>query len=74
MDDEWVTGTMLGRAGKTTETYKTWFNVRNEDNEERSADLKIIEWEKIHETEINIAATTESKKPESKEMSIAKEN
>ena len=74
VDDEWVTGTILGRAGKTIGKYKTWYNVRNEDNEERSVDLKIVEWEKIHETEINIAATTKSKKPESKEISIAKEN
>ena len=32
-----------------------------------------IVWEKIHKTKINIASTTESKKSESKEMSIAKE-
>ena len=40
LDDEWVTGTILGGAGKTTEKYKTWYNVGNEGNEERSVDPK----------------------------------
>ena len=73
MDDAWVTGTILGQAGKTTGKYTTWYNVRNEDNEERSVDLKTILWEKMPKTKINIAATTESKKSESKEVSIAEE-
>ena len=74
LDDEWVTGTILCRAGKVTGRYKTWHNIRNERNEERSVDLGRLGWEKIPETEINIAEITNSKGSESKEINIAKEN
>lgn len=46
LDDEWVTGTILSRAGKATGRYKTWYNMRNESNEDRSVDLGRLEWEK----------------------------
>lgn len=59
IDDEWVTGTILGRAGKSTGKYKTWYNVRDENNQERSIDLEKVEWEKVLETEINITAASD---------------
>ena len=74
LDDEWVTGTILSRAGKATGRYKTWYNIRNESNEERRVDLGRFEWEKIPETEINISDSSNSKRSESKEINIAKEN
>ena len=59
---QWVTGTILSRAGKASEKYKSWYNVRNENNEERSDDLNRLEWEKIPETEINISQTVADNK------------
>ena len=56
IDNEWVSGTILGRAGKSTVKYNTWYNVRDENNQERSIDLSNLEWEKVPETEINIKA------------------
>ena len=57
LDGQWITGTILSRAGKTTGKYKSWYNIRNENNEERSVDLSRLEWVKIPETEINITQT-----------------
>ena len=53
VDGQWVTGTILRRTGKASGKYKSWYNVRNENTEERSVDLNRLEWEKITETEIN---------------------
>ena len=39
IDNEWVSGTILDRAGKSTGKYKTWYDVRDENNQERSIDL-----------------------------------
>ena len=74
MDNEWVIGTVTSRAGKATGKYRTWYNVRDENLEERSVDLGQIEWEKVPESEINITSITDSLRPVSKEINIAKEN
>ena len=74
MDNEWFIGTVTSRAGKATGKYRTWYNVRDENLEERSVDLGQIEWEKVPESEINITSITDSLRSESKEVTIAKEN
>ena len=74
MDNEWFIGTVTSRAGKATGKYRTWYNVRDENLEERSVDLGQIEWEKVPESEINITSITNSLRSESKEVTIAKEN
>lgn len=76
VNDEWVTGTIMGRAGKVTGKYKTWYNVRDGNNEDRSIDLGNIEWEMIHDTEINVTTVTASDKKTSQKTDIivAKEN
>ena len=52
--DEYYTATIIGRAGKATGQYNTWFNVRNENGEEMSLDLnRVKEWRKIDE-QVNI--------------------
>ena len=58
IDNEWVTSTILGRTCKSTGKYKIWYNVRDEYNQERSIDLRNIEWETVPETEINITAVS----------------
>ena len=72
LNDEWVTGTITGRAGKATGKYKTWYNIRGENNEERSIDLGSLEWERIPETEINLTYT-DSRTSEDKDIITAKE-
>ena len=74
MDNEWFIGTVTSRAGKATGKYRTWYNVRDENLEERSVDLGQIEWEKVPESEINITSITDSLGSVSKEIIIAKEN
>ena len=74
INDEWVTGTIMSRAGKSTGKYKTWYNVRDGNNEERSIDLGVVEWEKIPDTEINITSASEKVKSEEKDITIAKKN
>ena len=74
LDDEWITGSVLGRAGKASGKYRTWYNIRNENGEERSIDLERHEWEKMHETEINITEIANKQKPESEEIVSAKVN
>ena len=51
VDNELITGTIMSRAGKATGKYKTWYDIKNENNEERSVDLGCLEWEMIPETE-----------------------
>ena len=60
MDNKWITGRIISRAGKATGKYKTWYNIKNENNEKRSIDLGSLEWEMIHETEINMAAVSDN--------------
>ena len=72
IDNEWVTGAILGRAGKSTGKYKTWYNVRDENNQNSSIDLRSIEWEKVPETEINITAISDD--TEKNDIINAKEN
>ena len=60
VDNEWITGTIMSRAGKATGKYKTWYNIKNEDNEERSIDICSLEWEMIPETDINMAAVSDN--------------
>ena len=74
LDHEWITGSVLGRAGKASGKYKTWYNIRNENGEERSIDLERHEWEKMHETEINITEIANKQKSESEEIVSAKVN
>ena len=64
---------VTSRAGKATGKYRTWYNVRDENPEERSVDLGQIEWEKVPESEINITSSTDSIHSVSKEITIAKE-
>ena len=74
LDGQWITGTILSRAGKATGKYKSWYNVRNENNEERSVDLSRLEWVKIPETEINITQTVSvNKSSRSKSIENAKD-
>ena len=54
LDDEWITDSVLGRAGKASGKYRTWYNIRNENGEERSIELERHEWEKMLETVISI--------------------
>ena len=61
-DGQWVTETILSRAGKATGKYKSWYNFRNKNIEERSTVLSRFEWEKIPETEINITQTVDNNK------------
>ena len=75
VDGQWVTGTILSRAGKASGKYKSWYNVRNENNEERSVDLNRLEWEKIPETEINISQiVTDNKNSANISVENAKDN
>ena len=69
-----MNGTIISRAGKASGKYKNWYNVRNENNDERSIDLERHEWQKIPETEINITETSSNKSLDSSEINIAKEN
>ena len=50
----------MSRAGKATGICKTWYNIKNENNEERRIDLGSLEWEMIPETEINMAAVSDN--------------
>ena len=74
LGDEWVNGTIISREGKASGKYKNWYNVRNENNDERSIDLERHDWQKIPETEINITETSSNKSLDSSEINIAKEN
>ena len=74
IDGQWVTGTILSRAGKATGKYKSWYYVRNENNEERSVDFSRFEWESIPEIEINITQTVDvNTSSEGKSIERAKE-
>ena len=76
VDNEWITSTILSRAGKATGNYKTWYNIKNENNEERSIDIGSLEWEMIPETEINMAVVSDNMRSKIKDTCIimAKEN
>ena len=54
--------------------YRIWYNVRDENLEERSVDLGQIEWEKVPESEINITSITDSLGSVIKEIIISKAN
>ena len=71
VDNEWITGT---NAGKATGKYKTWYNIKNENNEERSIDPGSLEWEMIPETEINMAAALDIMGSKDEDIIMAKEN
>ena len=43
VNDEWETGTIISRAGKSTGKYKTLYNIRDGNNKERSVDLSVVE-------------------------------
>ena len=69
-DNEWITGTVMSRAGKATGKYKTWYNIKNENNEERSIDPGSLEWEMIPETDINMAAVSDNMGSKDKDIII----
>lgn len=73
-NDEWVTGTVMSHAGKSTEKYEIWCNVRDSNNGERSMDLGVVEWEKIPDTEINITSASDKVRSEEKDITMAKKN
>ena len=64
----------MNHAGKATGKYKTWYNIKNENNEERSIDLGSLEWEMIPETEINMPAVSDNMGSKDKDIIMAKEN
>ena len=64
----------MSRAGKATGKYKTWYNIKNESNEERSIDIGSLEWEMIPETEINMAVVSDNMGSKDKDSIMAKEN
>ena len=64
----------MSRAGKATGKYKTWYNIKNENNEERSIDLGSLEWEMILETKINMAAVSDNMGSKDKDIIMATEN
>ena len=72
VDNKWIIGTIMSRAGKATEKYKTWYNTKNKNNEERSIDLGSLEWEMIPETEINMAAASDNMGSKDKDIIMAK--
>ena len=62
--DDWVAGEILGRAGKASGKYPEWFNVRDENGEEKSVDFgTLAEWqhEEEHVEEVNIATIPRQK-------------
>ena len=74
VNDEWETGTIISRAGKSTGKYKTWYNIRDGNNKERSVDLSVVEWEKIPDTEMNITCASDKVESEEKDITMAKKN
>ena len=64
----------MSHAGKATGKYKTWYNIKSENNEERSINLGSLEWEMIPETEINMAAVSDNMGSKDKDIIMAKEN
>ena len=74
VDNEWITGIIMSRAGEAPGKYNTWYNIKNENNEERSIDLGSLEWEMIPETEINMAAVSDNMGSKDKDIIMAKEN
>ena len=74
VDNKWITGTIMSRAGKATGKYKTWYKIKNENNAERSIDLGSLEWEMIPETEINMAAVSDNMGSKDKDIIMAEEN
>ena len=66
--------TIISRAGKSTGKYKTWYNIRDDNNKERSVDLSVVEWEKIPDTEINITCASDKVESEEKDITMAKKN
>ena len=64
----------MSRAGKATGKSKTWYNIKNENNEERSIDLGSLEWEMIPATEINMAAVSDNMGSKDKDIIMDKEN
>ena len=64
----------MNHAGKAPGKYKTWYNIKNENNEERSIDLGSLEWEMIPETEINMPAVSDNMGSKDKDIIMAKEN
>ena len=46
--EEWISATVLGKAGNMTGKNKTWYNVQDHlSNEQKSVDLGRLEWNGI---------------------------
>ena len=54
LDNDWIKGKIIGRAGKSSGLYKHWYNVEDENFELKSIDLEKIPWEKIEQIDVNI--------------------
>ena len=39
VNNEWITGTIMSRAGEATGKYQTWYNIKNENNEKVKEEL-----------------------------------
>ena len=74
VDNKWIRSRIMSRTSKATGKYKTWYNIKNENNEERSIDLRSLEWKMIPETEINMAAVSDNMGSKDQDIIMAKEN
>ena len=65
-NDDWEKATILGRAGKATGQYKTWFNVRREkDGEQMSLDLgKGTLWRNLEENDVYVVTVPRERQGE----------
>lgn len=53
-EEEWISATVLGRAGKATGQYKHWFNVREDSGLERCLDFQGVSDWKPNEADVNL--------------------
>ena len=60
-NDPWITGTVLGRAGKASTSTKYWFNVEDkETGEEKSLNFEqLSDWRKVNE-EIDLVTVSDT--------------
>eukprot|EP00795_Rhopilema_esculentum_P016981 gene16981-biopygen6075 len=61
-NDPWITGTVLGRAGKASTSTKYWFNVEDKDTgEKKSLNFEqLSDWKKVNE-EIDLVTVSDTK-------------
>ncbi|VDI09013.1 Hypothetical predicted protein [Mytilus galloprovincialis] len=71
--DEWISASVLGRAGKATGGNKTWYNVKDHvSQEQKSVDLGSLEWN-ILEDQINDTAVHTTEEVDQTDRDIAKQ-